>query len=71
MWPSFPFIPIFGSPCNTFPISPTPWRCCKFPLAEFVVEGKALTVWADFENRRRPDSSPVGQALRAFWFVCI
>jgi hypothetical protein len=25
----------------------------------------------DFENRRRPDSSPVGQALRVFWFVCI
>jgi hypothetical protein len=26
---------------------------------------------SEFENRRRPDSFPVGQALRVFWFVCI
>jgi hypothetical protein len=26
---------------------------------------------SDFENRRRPDSFRVGQALRIFWFVCI
>jgi hypothetical protein len=46
VWHSFPFIPTFGSTCNTFPISPTPWHCCLFPLVEFAVEAKALTIWA-------------------------
>jgi hypothetical protein len=51
LWHSFHFTPTFGSPCNTFPISPTPWRCCLFPLVEFAVEGKPLTVWAAQQER--------------------
>jgi hypothetical protein len=83
LWQSFPFIPIFGSPCNNFPISPTPWHCCQFPLAEFAVEGKALTVWAtdrhlltskfiypgfQFRKSLLPRFLPVGQALRGLLF---
>jgi hypothetical protein len=46
LWHSFPLSLLSVHSVYTFQISPTPWRCCLFPLVEFAVEAKALTVWA-------------------------